>query len=345
MTERNFDAFMHLGTNKEKLEMNNWLEEQESETKPRKFSARVKDKEVKRIRTAPQRIEDARYEPNYKDLFGSMVQTGRITILFADTGCGKSLLATSIGSGVSKGDKIVMDQSSIGREINVLMYDCENSDQDFSNRYHRTELSPNLNIANSLVKTKYGDLDKSQLLADIEETQADLVIIDNITYSSLDSTTDTDASLKIMNVFVEVKKETGVAFLIVAHVPKIDPFSKLTLNSLGGSKMLSNFAESVIAMGKSIHSIDTRYIKHIKRRGSAESNEVLVYDLVSEEGNLHFQYTGISTEDEMIRKEAKYSNEMKEKAKEMKAKGISEAKISAELGVPPTTINNWMKGK
>lgn len=306
--------------------------------------ARMQVKGVDRIRTARVRLSDAESQPKFESLLGDYIQSSCISIIFSDTGVGKSVLAGQIANSLSKGNEELLGQKSIGRPIKVLLIDTEISDVEFHNRYNKMDPSDYFYTATTLKLDKDG-LDMDQFYTDIHHTKADVVIIDNITALSLNSATDIDVAISIMRNLLEIKNHLGIALIIIAHVPKIEPFSVLTINSLGGSKALSNFADSVISIGRVRESINHRYIKPIKLRNSAEKDEVLVIEIVNEPGNLHFRINGKAKERELIKKNIKNEDDNLELAKELKAEGKSFAEISKLTGIPVSTLHRKLKEK
>ncbi len=58
-----------------------------------------------------------------------------------------------------------------------------------------------------------------------------------------------------------LKDKYGVSILALAHTPKRDMSKPLTINDLGGSKMLMNFCDSAFAIGASHKAKGIRYLK------------------------------------------------------------------------------------
>jgi hypothetical protein len=65
-----------------------------------------------------------------------------------------------------------------------------------------------------------------------------------------------------------INKRYGTSILVLAHTPKRDMTRPLTTSDLAGSKFLSNFADSIFAIGKSTLDERLRYVKQIKSRNS-----------------------------------------------------------------------------
>ena len=143
----------------------------------------------------------------------------------------------------------------------------------FSNYFH----IDNIDFKDLIKKDDDFDFEKALLQRmryHIEALNVNVLIIDNITYLKTQTTQKTDSALDLMRELTELKREFNLSILVLAHTPKIDQASALNINSLAGSKHLSNFADSVSVIGKSVLGSDIRYIKQVKPSRSAE----MLYD-------------------------------------------------------------------
>ena len=62
------------------------------------------------------------------------------------------------------------------------------------------------------------------------------------------------------------QRDDGLSILVLAHTPK-RPFARpLTVNDLAGSKQLSNFTDTMFAIGDSIQGSNIRYLKTKKQK-------------------------------------------------------------------------------
>ena len=86
------------------------------------------------IKTANEWIEEAKNRPTPKMIFDQFWYEGEVSILFADTNLGKSILAVQIGNSVSKGTPIDRFESETIKQ-KILYFDFELSDKQFQNRY------------------------------------------------------------------------------------------------------------------------------------------------------------------------------------------------------------------
>ncbi|PKP19452.1 MAG: LuxR family transcriptional regulator [Bacteroidetes bacterium HGW-Bacteroidetes-21] len=312
------------------------------------------------IRTAVQRLLDARNLPEVKKLFSVIWQSNELHLMFADTGIGKSILAVALADSLSKG------HSFIGLEndhdsLRVLYYDFELSDRQFRKRYsdetgNEYNFSQNffidtIDFADLMTKypgRKLDSLLNQKLRQDIEDYKAQVLIIDNLTYLSGQSTQDTQIALEVMRRLNEMKHQYDLSILVLAHTPKRSMCTPITINDLAGSKHLSNFADSVSAIGKSIKGKSIRYIKQVKPSRSSEilfdTDNVLCCEISKHNTILTFDHLGFSPEKEHLNLDpVKQKNEQKEAASELRRQGKSVREIADQLGIPSTTIFRWIQ--
>ncbi len=312
------------------------------------------------IRSASQRLDDARNLPDVKRLFSVIWQSNELHLMFADTGVGKSILAVALANALSKGEPLLfMDNDH--EPLNVLYYDFELSDRQFRKRYSDEQgndypFSPRFFIDtidfNTLLMKNPGrsvtDLLFRKVRYDIEHNNAHVLIIDNLTFLSFYTTQDTQVALDVMRKLTELKNEFGLSILVLAHTPKRSMSVPITINDLAGSKHLSNFADSVSAIGKSVQGKSTRYIKQVKPSRSSEilfdTDNVICCEIEKIDSMLSFHSLGFSPElDHLNHDRAAGKEEMKERAREMNRQGSSVREIANQLEVPPSTVHRWIR--
>lgn len=91
--------------------------------------------------------------------------------------------------------------------------------------------------------------------------------------------------------------------LLLAHTPKRRFSRGLNVNDLQGSKMLSNFADNIFAIGDSCLGPDIRYLKQIKPRNTEliyGASNVCTYRIAKRDNFLGFWFTGYSEEREHL---------------------------------------------
>jgi hypothetical protein len=323
-------------------------------------------------------------------LFGDMWHEGEITLLFADTGLGKSALAVQIARALAGGE--TLDPFPMDTEPQrVLYFDFELTDEQFAARYSDPDatacgtksVTTEPECVTKSVTTESGaaeplfpdnfircapkredsimeeDQDHysfliSSLAEMVEFSRARVVIVDNITWLAA-STEHSTAAQRLMRTLVDMRNKLGISILVLAHTPKIRRGLPIELKHLQGSKMLANFADNIVGMGKSSLSNDLRYLKPLKQRSSAErlsQDTVHVLRLQRQGRMLGFTFAVNETEARHVGDYLKGTAladairvEQVKRAIEMSNAGDSVREIAAKLGISRATASRYVQDK
>ncbi len=339
---------------------------------PSLTATKVRKPSITRMWSGDEWARHAAVSVEQKQLCGPLWYEGEICILFADTNVGKSILAVQIADMVSNGlhcatslpelrpETFAQPVVYADFELSIAQfgrrYSCPHPEDgsrkvyyDFSPQFNRVELYYDLSggdDAEEFATKEFAD----QIISDLElrllETEAQVLIIDNITFMASGTETAADA-MPLMKKLVALKKRHNLSILLLAHTPKRSLCNPLTRNDLQGSKMLINFADSAFAIGESSRGKDVRYIKQIKQRNCEQ-----VYDrdnvLTCRLGKVYdnfvgFTSTGTGSEDvHLAERERRVSetsrSETREAAAALKAEGKSVDEIVKALGVSRATV-------
>jgi len=176
-------------------------------------------------------------------------------------------------------------------------------------------------------------------------------VIDNLTFLKTESTHDTSVAIHLVRELKNLKDEYSISILVLAHTPKVKSGTPLTLNELGGSKHLSNFADSVSAIGKSSKAPDLRYIKQAKASRSGEmlfdSSNVIVAEMKHQDRFLGCHYADCEYESEHLHSSSdeKFHSKQErlELIRELSSEGLSTRAIEAQTGIPKSTVDRLIK--
>ena len=299
-------------------------------------------------------IEQASLNPIPKMLFSEFWFEGEICVLFADTNLGKSILAVQIADSISKG--IAIENFAMEAEKQkVLYFDFELSSKQVENRYSdnytnhyrfdknfiRTEINTENNIA----------INATTIIAKIETEiiaqYANIIIIDNLTYLSQDNEKGSLA-LELMKRLKELKAKFNLSILVLAHTPKRDFNRPISNNDLQGSKMLMNFFDSALAIGKSYTDGQLRYLKQVKQRNcehiyNDENICICEINKGAQQNNLQFRFLEYDSEYNHLNYErTKPKDALKEEARRLTTE-YNNVQIADLLRVSEGTIRNWLK--
>ena len=277
-------------------------------------------------------------------------------ILFGRTNTGKSLYAVQIAEHIS---------GELGKT--VLYLDLELSMKQFQERYTSRDgelhVWPDNLHRPDLSMVGDGLYDSGRFLPLIRrmmaKVNARVLLLDNLTFLVNNGGMKAEDVKPICQEFCNWAKE-GYSILVVNHTPKIQPFTPLDINHCLGSSMLTNFVQSVFAIGTDSSNPSTgRYVKQLKSRNGRivwEGNHVIPYviDKTLDPTMLRFiqsaqlHQTGMDTQIPIqtarecdLLKDA--DNMQLEQIRKLHGQGMSNRKIAGELNLSPTTVGKRLK--
>ena len=287
---------------------------------------------VHTIKSANDWIEEAAKRPDPKSYFHGLVVEQENTVLFASSNVGKSILAVQIAEDIALTQK-------------VYYVDLELSDKQFQQRYTdletgaihvfppnfmRAELDPELIGGASL------EQDILDSIAVAAEQGVKFVIVDNVTFLCPNAE-KSDVASQFMMRLLKQKKRYGLTTVVVAHTPKRRGYKPITHDDLAGSSKLMGLFDAGIAIARSARDQNLRYAKQVKVRSGEykyDEDNVMVMDLVKEDGYLHFEIRGCEKEYDHL-KQGDPSEDIEEilDILRLKKAGKSLREIAKELGI------------
>ena len=308
------------------------------------------------IKTANEWIEEAKNRPTPKMIFDQFWYEGEVSILFADTNLGKSILAVQIGNSVSKGIPIKGFESETIKQ-KILYFDFELSDKQFQNRYSiNFENSYSfdddfLRVQINAETTSNSSLSEEEMIIksleeSIIETNAKIIIIDNLTYLKNETEKARNAS-PLMKLLRALKNKYDLSILILAHTPKRDQSKQISKNDLQGSKMIINFCDSCFAIGESQKDSKLRYLKQIKVRQSEfkfDTNNVALCQIDKPLNFLGFEFLDFSSEREHLKEITDRDiNQRNSQILELHSQGLPNTKIAEMIGLTEGRVRGILK--
>lgn len=261
------------------------------------------------------------------------------TILFGDTGLGKSTMAM----------QMAIDVASTGKK--VLFVNFELSQQQLAKKFPEKDIPGSLLIANIDYTLMHDVTDQSCILGEIEmlalQHGTEVIIIDNLTNLCINSKEGGEAG-NVMLRLISLRMTHNWTMLILAHVPKRKPSDPLSLNDLAGSKILSNLADNVVGLNKSKLGSDKRYIIQLKYRSfpiELDYANVQELTLRMSDGYLHFEYGEFDEERIHLPRSRDEKAELeRDIIKELKQpNGLSYRDIADKLGTSGATVARTAK--
>ena len=144
-----------------------------------------------------------------------------------------------------------------------------------------------------------------------------------------------------------LKKEFQISILVLAHTPKKGPSELLNINHLAGSKHISNFADSVFAIGKSSKDPKLKYLVQVKPSRSSEliydSSNVLLCEIEKKDRMLTFSHRGFDREFELLSSKQEAKEDLQKQIVELKNKGKTFREIADELKISKSQAEREFK--
>ena len=280
-------------------------------------------------------IDDAHQLPPLVSLYPDIVLEGDLSIIFGQSGIGKTIFAMQIARYIAESGK------------RLLYVDCEMTPRQLGNRYKTPNFPPTFLRA---------EMDREHpaedVLKGIEEVavanHVEVVFIDNITAlgQSLDRSADAGALMASLNT---LKKKYNWTLVVLNHVPKM--FSgnvPLSLSAMQGSAKINQLIDDAIGIAQSSIDSNLVYVKQCKWRNgelTMGADHVAVYERCKDEnGNLGFISRGFGTEQEHLSIEnGNEREEIKARVKELSAKGMTQTAIAEQLNISQSKVSRLLK--
>ena len=280
-------------------------------------------------------IDDAHQLPPLVPLYPNIVLEGDLSIIFGQSGIGKTIFAMQIARYIAESGK------------RLLYVDCEMTPRQLGNRYETPNFPPTFLRA---------EMDKEHpaedVLKGIEEVavanHVEVVFIDNITAlgQSLDRSADAGALMASLNT---LKKKYNWTLVVLNHVPKM--FSgnvPLSLSAMQGSAKINQLIDDAIGIAQSSIDSNLVYVKQCKWRNgelTMGADHVAVYERCKDEnGNLGFISRGFGTEQEHLSIEnSNEREEMKARVRELSNKGMTQTAIANQLAISQSKVSRLLK--
>lgn len=284
-------------------------------------------------------LEEGKKMEKPRELFSDVLVEHEVSMMFGDTGIGKSTLAIQIAEEVAR------------KGFKTLYVNFELAQTQLAQRYQLKVFSENLRIATIDYALMHDVTEQGMMLEEIErlavEDKVEVLVIDNFTNLCVNSKEGSEAG-NIMLKLLSLRMQHKWTILILAHVPKRKPGDPLTLNDLAGSKIISNMADNVVGINKSKKDKNMRYLIQQKYRSfpiELDSKNVQELMMTTSDGWLHFERGGYSEEvshlprsrDEKAELEREILKELKE------SNGLTYRDIAEKLETSPTKVSNVAK--
>lgn len=217
------------------------------------------------------KIQQAKLQPPQRRYCGDYIRENELTLLFAPTSFGKSVLAMTLAIGISAGAKTILNEPNdfADRPQKVLYLDFEMSDQQLLNRYANCEAPRLFSMDIEKVLNRMdGDflVTEIDLVKWIEQVDAKVLIVDNLGCVLSESQSHVQAR-EIVSMLWRLTRTREITIILIQHATKSalnGTKVPINISQSEGSYKLSAYADHVLGLGKSPN--DELYLRHLKSR-------------------------------------------------------------------------------
>ena len=286
-------------------------------------------------------------------VFGDYLFKGEIGILFGDSNTGKSILANDICMAAAGGEPFWPETPKLN--LPSIYVDLEMTREQFGNRFRGAVPYIPKNYQRIWCNVLNGDNTDELMNAikrEIIKTQNSpdaikLIIIDNITYGfgSILSAKEMKALMKSLK---ELKDRFGLTILLIGHCVKRKSGGPVTLDDLGGTKMLANFCDSAFAINNTAIGDEVKYLKLVKSRVVQKPKKVQIVE-ISQEPYLRFQPKEQETEIEVLHPtnllsaRSSIKPEMEPIILQMREAGATIVQIADKIRISKSAVGRYCK--
>ncbi|WP_242118539.1 AAA family ATPase [Aestuariivivens sediminicola] len=244
-----------------------------------------------------------------KKVIGDLIYLNELTVLFAYSGRGKSIIAFQIAHCVATGSNLDLGNNiSLVNEcnpMNVIYFDYEMKEVQVKDRLGSKELPDNLYRSSLNRGENEGENPKEifeRIKCEAERVNAKFIVIDNMSkISSIDLTKGNEVK-SFLEPLHQLSLYDGYTILLIGHTTlSADAFIPLEKKHLFGSSYIGNYMDAMVGIGMTNSDEKQYYIKQLKTRINAEvyggNNVIHVY--IDKDKDNFTRYFGIETCNEM----------------------------------------------
>ena len=267
-------------------------------------------------------------------LYPNIVLEGDLCIIFGQSGIGKTIFAMQVAKEIAaKGKRVLYADFEMTLRQLCLRYESAN----FTTTFFRAEMDKDNPI--------------DDVLKGIEQAAvanlAEVVFIDNITAlsQSLDKGTDAGSLMASLN---SLKKKYNWTLVVLNHVPKMYSGTvPLSLSTIQGSVKLNQLIDDAVGLAQSQKDKSLVYVKQCKWRNGEvmlDVDNVALYERgKNAEGNLCFTFRCYDAEcAHLCTETANERDELKQRVKELSARGMRQQDIAKELGITQSKVSRLL---
>ncbi len=281
-----------------------------------------------------------------RPLFGDMWLTGELAVMFAEAGCGKSVLAAQIADSIARGAALKpMDAKP--RRQKVIYLDLESTREQFCSRYRHDDggFKP-YKFSDNFVLARLADVVEpgvADIEAVIESTGAKVLIIDNLAHLMKGHSSNETA--RLMRELRRLCRRDGISILLLVHSRPASLRRGIEARDLPFAEVISAFADNVFAVGRVGAAASERYIKHLRPGAGAHvfgAAHVPWFRIRKRSNFTYFEFRGFAREGALRLSDGDRREwQLIDRIAELKRLGLPVRSIAKALDMSKTTVQKY----
>jgi len=223
---------------------------------------------------------DGQPEPKY--IWGSIVE-GSFGYIYGPPGVGKTIFCENIGLSLAAGKSNFLGEQIEDLKKRKVLFIAMEEYGKFSRKRNKKQVEKleltegdefNYDVSTEQFPDYFGsNEDWGKLEAVIEDSGAEVVIVDSMTRATEGQIEDSSVGRKVSIRLRSIAKKYNITLIVIHHSTKLSG-NKITLDSLAGSRVIAQEADFVYA----VNMVDNvRYLKEIKSRYKPMKEEVTTF--------------------------------------------------------------------
>lgn len=280
-------------------------------------------------------------------VFSDYIMADELGIIAGETNVGKSILCCDIA--LANTSNLCHWEEPINDKVRTCLYiDGEMNNSQIAQRYRNVPsfALDSLRRATSLGRWETMD-DKITNIEKLIESEniPELVFIDNL-MSLTDCTVSVNRAKKVIERLKYIKDSFHITMIVAAHFHKRTSRRTIEISDIQGSSVISNYADSIIAIGNSCTDPGIKYLKQLKSRSARINSEVAVLE-INDSPYLHFDFLEYDQEENHLQKTKESRSSITEFMEEqiimLSEEGCSVRTIAKELGISKSVVGRFLK--
>ncbi len=262
-------------------------------------------------------------------LFGDLWMEGEIAVMFAEAGCGKSVLAVQIADGIARGVRMKPMFEAPKRQ-KVVYLDLESLSEHFATRYRHDDGERGCKaykfgvnfLHNAASRTLEPDI--AAIGEMVKAAGARVLIIDNIAH--LMKSRSTREAERVMRELRRINRVDGISILLLAHSAAASLRRGIEACDVPFAAVMSSMADNVFAVGRNGADPSGRYIKHIKPGAAAHTfgaSHVPWFRIRKRANFTYFDFRGFARESALRSSDDRREWQTIERIRELNSDGMS----------------------